>query len=438
MVEFASLAGTLSIADLPLEIAEAAPEPDAEPAWLRPRVALELVHYTPEMLELVPREIAERHCLLPVYLRKERPRRKIPGVLFLAMANPADADAIEECSFCSGLTVKPLMAERWALQDAIPIVYAGGSPVWVRANAPSSTSTPAPPSVGAPPPPPSKAPSSVASPLPATTTLPQAPAKPAKPAAPAASPPAEPAAPGASQPVSAAPGASLPPISAAPGTSIPPVSTARSAETTVEVSEASLDELGDLGDLGDLDAAMHEPAGDDGPADTIRDPDEPKYGFDRDEKGESPDGLRGEKKGETKGETKGEKPDGSPGERPNGRRSERPEGHTSERPGESRGFVLLVVSASAALAEFCREAAEPLGGRVEICDVVDAPLLALAERPRFLIVAEEIYPFDRRAFNLLALEVGAPLVVWSLDMSPEDLQALLFAAGKKRQTAPGN
>lgn len=364
--EFASLAGTLSLSDPLSEIADAAPEPDAEPLLLRPHVALELVHYTPEMLELVPREIAERHCLLPVYLRKARPRRKIPGVLFLAMADPADASALEECGFCSGLTVKPLMAERWALRDAIPIVYAGGSPVWVRATPP-----------GAPP----AAPSSAAPSRP--VALP--------PAAPPVSPPVSPA--GGAAPVSAAGASSS--AGAVAAASMPPVATARSAETTVEVSEASLDDLGELGDLGDLGG---QEASEEGAADTVRDPDEPRHGLDP-----------AEKSGQT--------------------------AQASEKPEDPRGFVLLVVSASAALADFCREAVEPLGGRIETCDVVDAPLLALAERPRFLIVAEEIYPFDRRAFNLLAIEIGAPLIVWSLDMTPEDLQALLLASGKKRLAA---
>jgi hypothetical protein len=313
------------------------------------------VHFTPEMLELVPREIAERHCLLPVYLRKGRPRRKIPSILFLAMADPADAEALEECGFCSGITVKPLAAERWAIEDAIPIVYAGGSPVWER----------------------------------------QARAHPSGP-------------------------------SSATPTALPPVAPARSAETTVEVSEASLDDLGDLGDLGDLDDHGPHSQGE-APADTIRNTSEPATS----EEAPRSDPTRARRS-----------------ERPQARHSEPPrlaDGHSEpprladgrSEPPESQGFALLVVSASAAMADFCREAAEPLGGRVHTCDVVEAPVLAMAERPRFLIVSEEIYPFDRRAFNLLALEIGAPLVVWSLDMSPEDLQALLLAAGKKRGSSGG-
>jgi hypothetical protein len=50
-------------------------------------------------LELLPREIAERHLILPVLSRGER--------LFVAMANPKEKKVIDELEFVTGKRVYP-------------------------------------------------------------------------------------------------------------------------------------------------------------------------------------------------------------------------------------------------------------------------------------------------------------------------------------------
>lgn len=52
--------------------------------------------------------------------------------------------------------------------------------------------------------------------------------------------------------------------------------------------------------------------------------------------------------------------------------------------------------------------------------------------PIALVVMEEVYAFDRTALNTLALEVGAPLVVWSDDVDVESLQTVVLAAQNRR------
>lgn len=97
-------------------------------------------------------------------------------------------------------------------------------------------------------------------------------------------------------------------------------------------------------------------------------------------------------------------------------------------PSPSKAPLVVVLSAPQSLVNICQEAIALLGGRVEPCSMSEASALAVRERPTLIVVPEEIYPFDRRAFNLLALQLNAPLIVWGSDMDPADLQALIFAS----------
>lgn len=67
-------------------------------------------------LDLLPREIAEKHLILPVLVRDER--------LFVAMANPRERKVIDELEFATGKKVYPYVALETALQRVLETAYA--------------------------------------------------------------------------------------------------------------------------------------------------------------------------------------------------------------------------------------------------------------------------------------------------------------------------
>jgi DNA-binding response OmpR family regulator len=82
-------------------------------------------------LELLPREIAEKHLILPVLVQDDR--------LFIAMANPREKKVIDELEFVTGKTVYPYVALDLALTYAIAEAYsrkARGDGYYVGPNCP--------------------------------------------------------------------------------------------------------------------------------------------------------------------------------------------------------------------------------------------------------------------------------------------------------------
>jgi len=66
-------------------------------------------------LELLPREIAEKHLILPVLIRDDR--------LFIAMANPREKKVIDELEFVTGKKVYPYVALEGVLERVIESAY---------------------------------------------------------------------------------------------------------------------------------------------------------------------------------------------------------------------------------------------------------------------------------------------------------------------------
>lgn len=77
-------------------------------AWLRDR------RVRREVLDLVPRELIEKHRCLPV----QRHDRGEPTLL-LAMEDPSDVAAIDEIATHTGLAIQPVLAAASELEDAI-------------------------------------------------------------------------------------------------------------------------------------------------------------------------------------------------------------------------------------------------------------------------------------------------------------------------------
>jgi DNA-binding response OmpR family regulator len=83
-------------------------------------------------LELLPREIAEKHLILPVLVRDDR--------LFIAMANPREKKVIDELEFVTGKKVYPYVALDAALTHVIEEAYsrkARGDSYYVGPNCPA-------------------------------------------------------------------------------------------------------------------------------------------------------------------------------------------------------------------------------------------------------------------------------------------------------------
>lgn len=81
-----------------------------------PGIDLEQVCVKLSDLDLLPREIAQRHLILPVLSRGER--------LFVAMANPKEKKVIDELEFVTGKRVYPYVALERPLSATIEQAYA--------------------------------------------------------------------------------------------------------------------------------------------------------------------------------------------------------------------------------------------------------------------------------------------------------------------------
>jgi len=87
-----------------------------------------------EDLELLPREIAEKHLILPVLVREDR--------LFIAMANPREKKVIDELEFVTGKKVYPYVALEAPLSQVIEEAYdrkARGEDFYIGPHCPEET-----------------------------------------------------------------------------------------------------------------------------------------------------------------------------------------------------------------------------------------------------------------------------------------------------------
>jgi hypothetical protein len=92
-----------------------------------PAARLEGKRIDPEVLALVPRELAERHGCLPLFTKREGGVE----VLYLGMEEPGDLEAIDEVSFRAGLKVRPVTlapSQLWAsLERSYEVENGGGA-----------------------------------------------------------------------------------------------------------------------------------------------------------------------------------------------------------------------------------------------------------------------------------------------------------------------
>ena len=104
-----------------------------------PWVSLYHVDFSRSLLNLVPREIAEKYCLIPIFVRRVR---KQGETLYIAMDEPTNEAAIEEVHQAAALPVKPMIACPSDVRAAIRVYYLGEA---APAPPPSPTAAPQPP-----------------------------------------------------------------------------------------------------------------------------------------------------------------------------------------------------------------------------------------------------------------------------------------------------
>lgn len=85
-----------------------------------PWVSLLHIEFSRQLLDLVPRDAAEKYCLVPIYVRHVR---RQGDTLYVAMDDPTNEDALRECSSYSGLPVRAMIAPPSDIRDAIRVYY---------------------------------------------------------------------------------------------------------------------------------------------------------------------------------------------------------------------------------------------------------------------------------------------------------------------------
>src|SRR6185436_11536836 len=85
-----------------------------------PWVTLLKIEFSRQLLNLVPRDLAERYCLLPIYVRRVRSHG---DTLYIAMDDPTNDEALRACAAYSGLAVRPMIAPPSDIRSAIRAYY---------------------------------------------------------------------------------------------------------------------------------------------------------------------------------------------------------------------------------------------------------------------------------------------------------------------------
>lgn len=87
-----------------------------------PWVSLYHIDFSRQLLNLVPREVAERYCLVPIFVRRVR---GLGETLYVAMDDPSDENAQREVTQHSGLPVRAMIAPPSDIKSAIRVYYGG-------------------------------------------------------------------------------------------------------------------------------------------------------------------------------------------------------------------------------------------------------------------------------------------------------------------------
>jgi hypothetical protein len=87
-----------------------------------PWVSLYHVDFSKQLLSLVPREVAEAFCLVPIYVRHVRGQG---DTLYVAMDDPTNEEALRACANWSGLPTRAMIAAPSDIRHAVQVYYGG-------------------------------------------------------------------------------------------------------------------------------------------------------------------------------------------------------------------------------------------------------------------------------------------------------------------------
>jgi len=85
-----------------------------------PWVSLYHIDFSRELWSRVPRDIAEKYCLVPIYVRAVR---KQGDTLYVAMEDPMNDEALRDCAASSGLPTLAMIASATDIRRAIRLCY---------------------------------------------------------------------------------------------------------------------------------------------------------------------------------------------------------------------------------------------------------------------------------------------------------------------------
>jgi type IV pilus assembly protein PilB len=91
-----------------------------------PWVSLYHIDFSRQLLNLVPHELAEQYCLVPIFVRRVR---GLGETLYVAMDDPSDENAQKEVSQFSGLPVRAMIAPPSDIRAAIRVYYGAGKDI---------------------------------------------------------------------------------------------------------------------------------------------------------------------------------------------------------------------------------------------------------------------------------------------------------------------
>jgi len=90
-----------------------------------PWVSLQHIDFSRQLLNLVPKELAEKHGMVPIYVRRSRNRQE---TLYVAMEDPSDLAPLLEVEAHAGVPVRPMIAPATDIRAAIRAYYLGLPP----------------------------------------------------------------------------------------------------------------------------------------------------------------------------------------------------------------------------------------------------------------------------------------------------------------------
>ena len=85
-----------------------------------PAINLKDFEIDPEVLKLIPREIAEKHLVIPV--------NRAGSALIVAISDPANITALDDLKFLTGYNIETVVASEMAIREAIDHYYAEKGP----------------------------------------------------------------------------------------------------------------------------------------------------------------------------------------------------------------------------------------------------------------------------------------------------------------------